>query len=55
MKKNEDIARSLGVTPQRLQYWLNKPDAPDYIFRFERGRMVRYYDEEEVVKYWDEK
>lgn len=50
-----ELAAMLDISPQRLNYWLRKPDAPESEYRFKYGRMMRHYDEREVKSYWEDR
>lgn len=55
MKSIAEIATLLEITPQRLQYWLNKPDAPDFVYEYRRGHMVKCYNIKKVREMYNER
>lgn len=55
MKTVRQISEALGIYPQRLVYWLGKEDAPMPEYKMVKKRMIRFYDEAEVIKMWNEK
>lgn len=55
MKSVAEIAAILEITPQRLQYWLNKEDAPGFIYEYRRGHMVKCYDSKKVQELYNER
>lgn len=55
MKTINQIADHLEISPQRLYYWLKKPDAPHFILKSLRNQLIRFYDEDEVIKMYQER
>lgn len=55
MKTVHQIAETLGISDQRLTYWLAKPDAPIPEYRLVKKRMIRFYDENEIEQMWNER
>lgn len=55
MKSIRQLSDQLDITPQRLQYWLDMPDAPEPTYRMQKKRMVRFYNEDQVLRMWDER
>lgn len=53
MKTIAEIAKSLGITKQRLGYHANLDGFPDADVRKQHRRYVRYYDEKAVKLYWE--
>lgn len=55
MKTITELAALLGISQQLLNYWLHKPDAPEFEYRFKHGHMVRHYDVAEVKSMWEDR
>ncbi len=55
MKTVRQISDKLGITAQRLAYWLNKEWAPTPEYRLVKKRMIRFYDEVEVMQMFMER
>lgn len=54
MKTVGQIAKIIGVSQQRLSYWLKKDDAPIPEYKIYYGHMVRIFDEDEIKMMWKE-
>ncbi len=55
MKTVREISDILGISAQRLAYWLRKDDAPIPEYLRIGYRMIRHYDEKTIIKYWKAK
>jgi phage antirepressor YoqD-like protein len=56
MKTLRQISKAIGISEQRLHYYLNRADAIQPLdLRKKKWRWVRYYDEQAVIEYCKKK